>query len=258
MTKRTKRVTAFAVAICTLSASVAFAANTEVVSNAVASTDATISASALDQTAIDALRSEIDPSIFVASGKLDEIQNSFAVNDLVAVDMLTQVSIDQIMAMSQLLSKKANTELGGLAGILQPVVQAPIDNSAVSPITIDTSDDFIDGASLRSIRGAVVYMPVPNKKLGSYKLVPVTTVAPYVGSVLRGSVNLVGSIVKQSPVQQGSGVVSVDLPVVSLTGNGGTRVTSSSSQPNPVPEPFTMALPLAGMAILRTLRKRNK
>lgn len=258
MTKRTKKVSALAVAICTLSASVAFAANTEVVSNAVASTNATVSASALDQTAIDALRSEIDPSIFVASGTLDQIQNSLAVNDLVAVDMLNQISIDQIIALSQLLSKKTNTVEGGLAGILQPVVQAPVDDSNVSPITIDTSDDFSDGASLRSVRGTVVYMPVPNKNIGGYKMVPVTTVGANGGSVLRGSITLVGSIVKQAPVLQGSDVVSVDLPVLSQAGSGGSRVTSSSTQPTPVPEPFTMALPLVGMAFLRTLRKRNK
>lgn len=258
MTKRTKSVAALAVAICTVSASVAFAANTEVVSNSVASTNAVVTASSLDQAAIDALRSEIDPSIFVATSSLNQIQDSFAISNLVSLDMLNDVSIDQIMAMSQLLSNKTSTDLGGLVGIIQPVVQAPIDNGSASPISIDTSDDTIDGASLRSVRGTVVYMPVPNKNLGGYKLVPVTTVNANGGSVLKGTISLVGNIVKQSPVVQGSDVVSIVSPVLSQTGMNGTLVASSNSQPNPVPEPFTMALPLAGIAFLRTLRKRNK
>ena len=256
MTKRTKIVAAIAVAICTLSASVAFAASSGAVnSNAVS--NAALSGSSLDQAAIDALRSKVDPSVFLASDSLNQIQDSYE-NNLVAIDMLNQVSIDQIMALAQLLGNKTDIAQGGLAGIILPVDQAPVDDTKPSKINIETSKDAIGGASLLRVRGAVVYMPVPSKNLGSYKMVPVIVDAPSIGSVLNSSVTLSGDIVKQASAQSGNEAVSIDTPLLSQTGVGVSRVTSGSSQPNPVPEPFTMALPLAGMAILRTLRKRNK
>lgn len=256
MTKRTKIVAAIAVAFCTLSASVAFAANSETVNGNVASSVA-LSGASLDQAAIDALRSEVDPSVFFASDSLNQIQDSYE-NSLVAIDMLNQVSIDQIMAIAQALSNKTDIEQGGLAGLLLPVDQASNDDIKTSVMKIDTSKDGIAGASLLRVRGTAVYMPVPSKNLGSYKMVPVIVDAPFVGSVLNSSVTLSGDLVKQASAQSGNGAVSIDTPILSQISVGSSRVTSGSSQPNPVPEPFTMALPLAGMAILRTLRKRNK
>lgn len=256
MTKRTKIVAAVAVAFCTLSASVAFAASSEAVNGNVASSVA-LSGASLDQAAIDALRSEVDPSVFFASDSLNQIQDSYE-NSLVAMDMLNQVSIDQIMALAQMLGNKTDIEQGGLAGIILPVDQAPIGDKKAGSINIDTSKDGIGGASLLKVRGTVVYMPVPTKNLGSYKMVPVIVDAPAVGSVLNSSVTLTGDIVNQASAQSGNEAVSIDSPILSQIGGGVSRVSSSSSQPNPVPEPFTMALPLAGMAILRTLRKRNK
>lgn len=256
MTKRTKIVAAIAVAFCTLSASVAFAASTETVNGNVASM-ATISGSSLDQAAIDALRSEVDPSVFFASDSLNQLHDSYE-NSLVAIDMLNQVSIDQIMALAQVLGNKTDIEQGGLAGIILPVDQAPVSGSKTGTIKIDTSKDAIGGASLLKIRGTVVYMPVPNKNLGSYKMVPLIASAPFIGSVLNSSVTLSGDLVKQASALSSNEAVSIDTPLLSQIGVGVSRVASSSSQPNPVPEPFTMALPLAGMAILRTLRKRNK
>ncbi len=258
MTKRKKIVAAIAVAFCTLSASVAFAASSGAVnSNTVSNT--AVTGSSLDQAAIDALRSEVDPSVFLASGTLDDISESYAVSNLVSIDMLSQISIDQVMALSQALSNKANSQEGGLLGILQPVQPTTVDDQSPVSISIDFGDELSTGSSLRVVRGAVVYMPVPNKNLGSYKLVPVTTVSPFPGSVLKSAETLTAGLVKQASAQSGNVAVSIDTPVLSQIGVGVSRVTSSSSsQPNPVPEPFTMALPLAGMAILRTLRKRNK
>lgn len=256
MTKRTKKVTALAVAICALSASVSFAASSNAGSAAVGNTS--VNAPSMDEVAIDALRSEVDPSVFFAASDLNELQNSYSLDNLVALNMLDRDSIDQVVALSQLLSKKTNTDEGVLVGIVQPETPAPTDNSKTSIVAIDTSDDNVDGASLRNVKGTVVYMPVLNPTIGSYKLVPVTTVSADTGSSISGSITLDPSIVKLSPVKQGSDIVTVSNPVISQTGYVGGAVAASKNNVNPVPEPFTMALPLAGIAFLRTLRKRNK
>ncbi len=256
MTKRTKKVAVLAVAICALSASVSFAATTNAGSVAVGNTS--VNAPSMDEVAIDALRSEVDPSVFIAASDLNELQNSLSLDNLVALNMLDQESIDQVVALSQLLSKKTNTDDGVLVGITQPETPAPADKSKVRIVAIDTSDDTVDGASLRNENGTVVYMPVLNPTIGSYKLVPVTTVSTDTGSSISGSITLDPSIVKLSPVKQGSDIVAVSNPVISQTGYAGGAVAASKNNVNPVPEPFTMALPLAGIAFLRTLRKRNK